>query len=103
MATKTSKKNTPIEEVPGYDLLIPIEELPAPIQFEAMSLQEDLWGDEGKGQLMGDRCNRLFEFMAGRLAKDRGAFEAWAVGRGAINRVVELGLAYVEELGKEDA
>lgn len=101
-AKKTTRKETPITELPGYEFLIPIEELPVLTQFEAVAVQETAF-KEDSGLTAGEQFKVVYEFMRDHLAKDREGLEKWATGRGAITRVIELGLTYIDELGKDEA
>ena len=102
MATKktTTRKEVPLNEVPGYELLTPIEELPILTQIDVLALSEQLFVSEDT-RPTGERFKELYEFMREHLAVDAGKLDDWAKGRGGVNRAVDLGVAYIMEVGKD--
>jgi len=105
-------ETTPIvraQDTPGFELLKPIDEVPVWDQTPLLSLVNQLMGDTKPGEevqldenvailLMGDIAKAMLPW-----AVDQKEFTKFCSGKGAIERVMNLAMAWTSALGEGES
>ena len=97
------------QDTPGFELLKPIDEVPVWDQAPLLHLVNQLMGDAKAGEeveldesmallLMGDIAKAMLPWST-----DQAAFTKFCSGKGAIQRVMELAMAWTAVLGEDES
>lgn len=95
------------QDTPGFELLKPIDEVPVWDQAPLLALVNQLIGDAKEGEevqieeslaigLMGDIAKAMLSWSI-----DEAQFTKFCSGKGAMQRVMELAMAWTSALGEE--
>lgn len=108
-AAQDAEKLERFEDVEGHELLIPFSKVKGSDQARLTSRLQHVAGDAKPGDELDesdldlDQVADLIDYVAEKFAVNTTKFEDFTRGVGGMSRAMNLVMAYVGELGKEEA